>query len=144
MTVEAYDGQPFSGSKLALLLGPWLVVTLRDSTPGLPWAGMWDLPGGAREPGETPEDCVLRETHEEIGLRLRPETFLWARGFGQGPQRGWFFLARCDRLLIGAVRFGDEGVGWRLMSPSAYRTHPRAVPFLQHRLAIALTDTPSA
>lgn len=32
--------------------------------------GQWIVPGGKFEPGETPEDCVLREVQEETGLTL--------------------------------------------------------------------------
>jgi 8-oxo-dGTP pyrophosphatase MutT (NUDIX family) len=33
---------------------------------------MWGPPGGALDPGETPADCVVRETWEETGLYVRP------------------------------------------------------------------------
>ena len=33
-------------------------------------AGQWALPGGQMEAGERPEDTVLRELEEEVGLRL--------------------------------------------------------------------------
>lgn len=34
-------------------------------------AGKWNGLGGKLEPGETPEECVVREVAEESGLRLR-------------------------------------------------------------------------
>jgi 8-oxo-dGTP diphosphatase len=40
-----------------------------------PYFGMWSLPGGRVEPGETPEQTAQREVLEEVGLtcfRLMP------------------------------------------------------------------------
>lgn len=33
--------------------------------------GLWGLPGGHIEPGETPKEAVLREIQEELGLPLQ-------------------------------------------------------------------------
>ncbi len=35
--------------------------------------GVWDLPGGHIEEGETAIEAACREIHEELGLRLAPE-----------------------------------------------------------------------
>jgi len=35
-----------------------------------PYAGLWDLPGGGIEFGESPEEAVLREFQEETGLAV--------------------------------------------------------------------------
>lgn len=42
----------------------------RDDIPTIPYPGMWDVPGGHVEKGETPEECIVREMKEEIGLEL--------------------------------------------------------------------------
>lgn len=49
-----------------------VLLFLRDDKPGIPCPGMWALLGGYREPGETPQECVIREIFEEIEVVLDP------------------------------------------------------------------------
>ncbi|WP_133000577.1 Nudix family hydrolase [Luteimonas arsenica] len=46
-------------------------VLLSRRTEGRDLAGLWEFPGGKREPGETPEAALARELQEELGIEAR-------------------------------------------------------------------------
>ena len=55
-------------------------VLIAQRPEGKALAGLWEFPGGKVEPGETPEQTVVRELAEELGIEtktacLAPLTF---------------------------------------------------------------------
>jgi 8-oxo-dGTP diphosphatase len=55
-------------------------VLIAQRPQGKPMAGLWEFPGGKVEPGERPEQTLIRELSEELGIDvteacLAPLTF---------------------------------------------------------------------
>ncbi|WP_062016584.1 (deoxy)nucleoside triphosphate pyrophosphohydrolase [Aureimonas sp. AU4] len=48
-----------------------ILVTERPAGKSL--AGLWEFPGGKVEPGETPEESLIRELREELGVETKAD-----------------------------------------------------------------------
>lgn len=57
----------FLAASVALVRRDDLLLIQRNRAPS---EGLWTLPGGRLEPGETTEQCAIRELREELGLML--------------------------------------------------------------------------
>ena len=51
------------------------LLALRDNKSWIPFPNHWDLIGGHVEEGESPEEAVVREYREELGLELKEFSF---------------------------------------------------------------------
>lgn len=82
--------------------------------------GKWELPGGRVDGDEQPEETVVRELAEELGLRVKAERivdfYIWRKEFGDNPIIGIFtyncrMLSRDGELELegeaGKTRFGQ-------------------------------------
>jgi 8-oxo-dGTP diphosphatase len=46
-------------------------VLIAQRPDGKSMAGLWEFPGGKVEPGELPEDALIRELSEELGITVK-------------------------------------------------------------------------
>jgi len=72
MIVASFLGMPFKASieVAAALIFDSDRLLIAQRPPGVHLEGLWEFPGGKREPGETYESCLLREIREELGCEV--------------------------------------------------------------------------
>ncbi len=55
---------------VGVLIRPDGAFLITSRPPGKVYAGHWEFPGGKVEPGETVEEALARELHEELGITI--------------------------------------------------------------------------
>ena len=72
--------------------------------------GKWNGLGGKLEPGETPEDCVLREVKEETGLTIRNPMMHGIITFPKfDGENDWYVFIFTATQFEGNIISSDEG-----------------------------------
>ncbi len=68
-TSRIYPKLPIPGVAALIFKNEAILLTQRGKAPS---EGMWGLPGGVVELGETVREAVVREVLEETGVRVKP------------------------------------------------------------------------
>lgn len=72
-------------------------------------AGKWNGLGGKFEPGETPEECVVREVREESGLEIRKPRLVGLLMFPHFKGADWYVFVFTAREFEGELIDSSEG-----------------------------------
>ena len=119
-------------------------ILLARRTEGRDLAGLWEFPGGKREPGESPEAALARELHEELGvdvdlgaplicvphayphkrLRLDVRRIAAWRGTPKGHEGQALAWVPQSRLPTYAMPAADRPVLAALLQPDRYLVTP--------------------
>jgi len=107
--VGADHKTPIPVVSCAIVRGGEVLLLRRAIEPGV---GMWALPAGHLEPGETAEDGAVREVAEETGLAVRVEYLgSFAKVLGDG--RSFLSMIFLGRDPEGEVTIDWESSAWK-------------------------------
>jgi 8-oxo-dGTP diphosphatase len=115
-------------------------ILLAQRPAGKSLAGLWEFPGGKVEPGETPEQTLVRELDEELGIATRIAC-LAPLTFASHTYETFHLLMPlyiCRRYE--GIPVGREGQPIKWVRPQALRDYPMPpadeplIPFLQDLL----------
>jgi 8-oxo-dGTP diphosphatase len=115
-------------------------ILLAQRPEGKSLAGLWEFPGGKVEAGETPEETLVRELQEELGIETKVPC-LAPLTFASHTYETFHLLMPlyvCRRYE--GIPVGKEGQAIKWVRPQALRDYPMPpadeplIPFLQDLL----------
>ncbi|WP_027682733.1 8-oxo-dGTP diphosphatase MutT [Rhizobium leguminosarum] len=134
-----------AGRKILLVAACALIdadgrILLAQRPEGKSLAGLWEFPGGKVEPGETPEETLVRELEEELGINTKIAC-LAPLAFASHSYETFHLLMPlyiCRRYE--GIPQGREGQALKWVRPQALREYPMPpadeplIPMLQDLL----------
>lgn len=79
----------------------------------------WEFPGGKVEPGETAEECLIREIREELSVEIRVMKKMQPSIYDQGKQLIRLLPFQC-KLIAGEIKL-TEHAAFQWLLPAALK-----------------------
>ena len=121
------------------LIDPDGRVLLAQRPEGKSMAGLWEFPGGKVESGERPEDTLIRELHEELGITVR-EACLAPLAFASHSYPDFHLLMPlyvCRRWEGTVTANENQGLTWvRPNRLRDYKMPPADEPLVSHLMTL--------
>jgi len=109
-SARTYPTRPYLAVSAAIVRDDRVLIVRRARTPA---HGLYTLPGGGVELGETLEEAVIREVHEETALDVVPVELVGfrqaiARDTAGRIERHFVILPFAARLVGGEISLNEE------------------------------------
>jgi ADP-ribose pyrophosphatase YjhB (NUDIX family) len=119
LSSRSYPDRPFLAVSAAIIRDGRVLIVRRAATPML---GLYTLPGGVVEAGETLDEAVRREIEEETALKIEPVALAGYRDAifrdrENRVERHFVIMAFAARLVSGEVRLNGELGDYRWLKP---------------------------
>ena len=89
-------------------------------------AGLWEFPGGKKEPDEDLADCLLREIREELGITVRVGSRFFVVEHEYPAKSISLHVFHCDRVRGTPTPLESQEIRWVL--PTDLRRYPFPPP----------------
>lgn len=91
-----------------------VLLIKRGNEPG---KGLWSVPGGCVDPGESLAEAAAREAKEETGLEVNVERELWSLRVPTGDGRMYEIHDFAASVIGGTLAAGDDADEVRWVTP---------------------------
>lgn len=116
---RAYPDRPYLAVSAAIIRDGRVLVARRARGPAL---GVWTMPGGVVEAGETLIEALVREIQEETALTIEPIALaghreVVVRDDARRVSRHFVILCFASRLVSGEIQLNEELAEARWLLP---------------------------
>jgi ADP-ribose pyrophosphatase YjhB (NUDIX family) len=116
---RAYPDRPYLAVSAAIIRDGRVLVARRARGPAL---GVWTMPGGVVEAGETLTEALVREIEEETALTVEPVALaghreVVVRDGDRKVSRHFVILCFASRLVGGELKLNEELAEARWLRP---------------------------
>lgn len=112
--------------------GKYLLLKRASGSPNYP--GAWDFTGGKDDPGETPEESVVRETKEETSLDIKPGKEIKSAAY-KDREHDLFFHYFIPESVSGSVKLSSDHSEYKWLPKEDIEKltlHPSVTLFFQN------------
>ena len=116
-------------------------VLLAQRPPGKSMAGLWEFPGGKVESGERPEESLIRELKEELGITVREECLapLTFASYAYDDFHLLMPLYICRRWEGDVIAREGQNLTWvRANKLRDYEMPPADIPLIPHLIDLLM------